>query len=415
MKICRIIYTYSPYQLGGGDIYTTYISRTLADNGHKEVIISISPIHKDIIEENGNIKIYRFPPLNVSTFHTIAKKNLLLQGIWTLLDIYSPHAYYKILSILKIEKPDVVHIHTPVDITLSAFDAVKSLGLPLVYTLHDYLLLCRRIVLLHANGKICTEKNINPFCRLYRQFSKNIVNKSVDLVISPSEFTLKLYRENGFFINTEKVILPHGIDLDLYQPEKSDEAKNNNKSTIDILYTGSLTRHKGIHVLIKAFRAIQNLNLRLHIVGGGVYEKKLKRLAGDDNRIIFHGKFANKEIHQFYHNSDILAVPSIWYDVRPNVIPEAYRDGVPAIGADIGGIPELIRENQTGFLFKPGDAGDLKRVLEMIISHPQELKRLGKNAFEFVKQFEMAEYLDKLIEAYGQAIEINNHKKRKLL
>jgi glycosyltransferase involved in cell wall biosynthesis len=56
-------------------------------------------------------------------------------------------------------------------------------------------------------------------------------------------------------------------------------------------------------------------------------------------------------MRQFYRNADILVVPSIWHDVRPNVIPEAYRDGVPVVGADIAGIPELIKDGHTGFLF----------------------------------------------------------------
>jgi glycosyltransferase involved in cell wall biosynthesis len=233
----------------------------------------------------------------------------------------------------------------------------------------------------------------------------------VDLVISPSKFALEFHKENGFFINTEKRILPHGIDLDLHRSEDKTIAEGSKKSTIDILYTGGLTKHKGIHVLIKAFRQISNFNLRLHIIGGGVYERDLRLLSGEDKRIIFHGKFANKEMRQFYHEADVLVVPSIWYDVRPNVIPEAFREGVPVIGADIGGIPELVIENQTGFLFKAGDAGDLKRVLETVIKDPQALKRLRKNVLEFVNQFEMSQYLDKLAGVYRQAIEINNRKK----
>lgn len=411
MKICRIIYTYSPFQVGGGDIYTSKISRALAVNGHEEVIICINPIQKDIVEEDGSIKIYRFPSGNVSTFHTIAKKSLLLQGIWTLLDIYSPYAYYKISGILKKERPDVVHIHTPIDVTLAAFDAVAALGLPAVLTIHDYIFLCRRFVLLHSTGDICTRNNINHLCRIYRRFCMAVLNDKVDMLISPNRFSLDLYRDNGFFKKCEAVVLPHGIDLDRAGNPNNKENDSPERSILNISYSGGLTKHKGVHLLISAFLLIQNENIRLNIAGGGAYEKELRRMAGDDKRIIFHGKFVNKEMRQFYHEADVLVVPSIWYDVRPNVIPEAFREGVPVIGADIGGIPELIIENQTGFLFKPGDAEDLKRVIEKVINNPQALKKLRKNVLEFVKQFEMSKYLDKLIGVYQQAIEINNRKK----
>jgi len=411
MKICRIIYTYAPYQVGGGDIYVSKISRVLADNGHKEVIISINPTRKDIIEENGNIKIYRFSPANVSTFHVIAKKNLLLQGIWTLLDIYSPYAYYKILGILKKEKPDIVHIHTPIDLTLSVFDAVANVDLPMVLTIHDYIFLCRRFVLLHSNGEICTESNVNLLCRIYRQFCKSILNDKLNIVISPSKFALDLYKKNGFFIDTEAKILPHGIDLDSSRFQDNNTVRHRSKNTFDILYTGGLTKHKGIHVLIKAFRLIQNSNIRLHIVGKGIYEAELKRLAGNDKRIIFHGKFLNQDLEKFYHNSDIVVVPSVWYEVRSNVIPEAFRTGVPVIGSRIGAIPEFIQDNYNGFLFDPTDERQLQTIILDLIEHPDKLRTLGKNASESVKEYEMSKYITRLIGIYDEAIKINKNRK----
>lgn len=404
MKICRIISAYSPHSFGGADLYAEKISREIVKKGNPTVIITINPNRGDEYEEDKGTKIYRFHPFNVSTVHKIGKESILRQGVWTLLDIYSYYSYCKIKRILQNEKPDIVHLHTPVDLTLSAFSAVKSLGLPLVYTLHDYLLLCRRVVLLHANGGICTEKNINPFCRMYRQFSKNIVNKSVDLVISPSEFTLKLYKENGFFINTKAKVLPHGIDLSRFQDNSV--TRNRKENTFNILYTGSLTRHKGVHILIKAFRMIQNLNIRLHIVGEGIYEIELKRLAKNDERIIFHGKFLNQDLEKFYNEADIVVVPSIWYEVRSNVIPEAFRASVPVIGSRIGAIPEFIRDNYNGFLFDPTDEWQLKKIIIDTIEHPDKLKILGKNAFESVKEYEMSKYITRLIKIYEEAFDI---------
>lgn len=414
MKICRIISAYSPYSFGGSDIYAEKISRETVKRGNLTVVITINPFKGDTYNEDEGTKIYRFHPFNVSTVHSIGKKSVLHQGIWTLLDIYNYYSYAKIINILKQEKPDIVHLYTQADHTLSAFHAVKFLGLPLVYTIDDYILFCRRVVLLHANGGICTEKNISPVCRLYRQFSKDIVNKCVDLVISPSEFALNLHKKNGFFSNTEARVLPHGIELDNDESGNKKSQANSKKQTLDILYTGGLTRHKGIHTLIEAFRMIKNPDVRLHIVGGGVYEKELKRLAGRDFRIIFHGRFKNKEMREFYRNSDLLVVPSIWFEVMGNVIHEAFREGVPVIGANIGGIPEMVIENQTGYLFKPGDALDLKRVLESAIDNLQRLEILSKNCLEFVKQFEMDKYLDRLIGFYGEAIEINKKNRRGL-
>ncbi|MCX5713853.1 MAG: glycosyltransferase family 4 protein [Candidatus Omnitrophica bacterium] len=408
MKICRIVSAYSPYSFGGADIYAEKISREIVKRGHPTVVVTINPYRKDTYEEDEGSKIYRFHPLNFSNVHKIGKQSILRQGAWTLLDIHNYYSYYKIRNILKNEKPDVVHLHTPLDVTLSSFYAIKSLGLPLVYTLHDYLLLCRRVVLLKGNGKICNEENINPLCKIYRKFGQVATNNKIDIVIAPSKFVLSAYKQNGFFKNCNTMVLPHGIDLDGEGNLNKSRNEDPEEGIFNISYTGGLTKHKGVHILISAFKLIRNEHIRLNIVGGGVYEKELRRMAADDNRIIFRGKFANKDMRQFYRNADILVVPSIWYDVRPNVIPEAFRDGVPVIGADIGGIPELIIENQTGFLFKSGDSEDLKRILGMVINNPQVLKSMSKNCFEFVKQFEMEKYLNKLLDVYRQAIEINH-------
>lgn len=143
MKICLITNIYSSYEkIGGSNIYVEKLSKELADRRNSVVVITINSAKGEEIEEKDNLKIYRFYPFNVSTFYHIGKESIIKQGICTFLDIYNYYSYLKIRNILKKENPDVVHIHTPIDITLSAFGAVKSLKLPLVFTLHDYLLLC---------------------------------------------------------------------------------------------------------------------------------------------------------------------------------------------------------------------------------------------------------------------------------
>lgn len=409
MKICRIIYAYSPYAFGGADIYTEKISKELVKRGNPTVVITINPRRKYLIEDNGTTTIYRFHPFNIATVHTIGRKSFVHQAIWTAFDIYNRYSYIKIKNILEKEKPDVVHMHTPLDVTLSAFEAVKNLRLPLVLTLHDYLLLCRRAVLVHGSGEICSDKNINPLCKMYRQFSKMIVEDKIDTVIAPSQFVLNKYKSEGFFKHSRTIVLPHGIDIN-NMPDFLEKESRSRKRNIDILYVGSLTKHKGAHILIKAFRQIDNENVKLHIVGDGIYENILRNLARGDDRIIFHGKFANSGTHKFYGIADVLVVPSIWYDVRPNVIPEAFRAGVPVVGSNIGGIPELVNDGYNGFLVEPGEVNSLKTVLSNIARNPEGLKRISENAREYVKKFEMSLYINRLTEVYKEAIQINRDK-----
>lgn len=405
MKICILANIYSSQAIGGENIYIERISKKLIENNHKIVFIVINHDKEKNVEENGKIKIYRIIPFNLNTFNHIAKRTIIEQGIWTILDIYNYYSYFQIKNILKHEKPDVVHIHTPVDMTLSAFNAVKDEKIPLVFTLHDYLLLCRRIVLLHANGKICCNKNINPLCRIYRNFSKNIVNRTVDTVIAPSRFILELYKKFGFFTESSIFLLSHGIDLK--KDEDIPTVKNICECGIDVLYVGSLTKHKGVDILIQAVSKIKSDKIKLHIVGEGVIERDLKKVAMGDKRIIFYGKVKNENIHKFYLMSDILVVPSVWYEVFGIVIQEAFRAGVPVIGSRIGGIPEIIKDDYNGYLFKAGDIGELKDILENIVKNPKKLAVLSRNAYESVSRYEMSKHVDELTSIYEEAIAKN--------
>lgn len=405
MKICIITNCFSKDLIGGSSVYVGNLADELVRKRHEVVIISVHSQKKDAVRKEANLSSYAFSPLNVATSQTIGKSSVVRQALWTILDVYNHYACAKVRNILKKEKPDIVHVHTPIDITLSVFEAIKKLKLPLVFTLHDYLLLCRRVVLVHGGGGICDSGNTNPFCRLYRNFSKRIVENKPDIVIAPSQFISNLFKQNGFFLDSKVVVLPYGIKLN--DSVDCHHRVIPKKGSINLLYVGSLTRHKGIDILIKALKGITNSNLRLSIVGTGVYEEKLRHLACADRRITFCGKVQNENINSFYREADVLVVPSIWYEVLGIVIQEAFRAGIPAIGSRIGGIPEIIKDKYNGFLFDAGNSRQLEIILNEIISNPEILIELGRNARETVRSYEMSSHVERLEIIYRDAVKIN--------
>jgi len=410
MKICIITNTFSPDLIGGSNIYTQIIAGELRNRNYELIVIASSTDRKDSIKLKNGIKIHYFHPANISASSEIGKESILKQGLWSILDIYNYYAYLKLIKILKQENPDIVHLNTPTDVTLSAFDAVKKLNLPLIFTAHDYLLLCRRFILLHKTGEICTEKNINKLCKPYRLLTKNIAGNKPDVVIFPSEFILRMFRDNGFFQKTKKVILPNPIRLN-----NIDSGKKNTvirKPGLNILYVGSLTRHKGIQILIEALKLIKNDFVRLTIVGSGRYKNKLENLANSDKRITFHERIPNSEIESCYNESDVLVVPSVSNEIFGIVILEAFRAGVPVIASRIGGIPEIVKNNYNGFLFEPGDTCQLKEILENILKNPDVLVELGNNARNYVKQYEISGHIKELILNYEEAVRLNRMRRK---
>lgn len=409
MKVCIVTNTFSRDLIGGSNIYTAAIAREFNNRNHEVIVIAASPDKKDSIKIHDKIKIYYFHPLNISTCSEIGKRSFLSQGLWTILDIYNPYSYAKIIKILKKESPDIVHIHTPLDMTLSAFDAVKKVKLPLVFTVHDYLLLCRRVVLLHGSGEICTNENMNKFCRLYRILMKKIIGSKTDIVIFPSQFISQIFRKNGFFKKSKTTILPDPIQLNNVDCRK-DNAGIRNQS-LNILYVGSLSKHKGIQILIEAVRRIKKDDISLKIVGSGRYRNRLEDLAGADKRITFHGNINNEDIAAYYNESDVLILPSIWNEVFGIVSLEAFRAGIPVIASRIGGIAEVVKHNYNGFLFEPGNTDELKQILENLLEDPNILLELGNNAKDSARQYDISEHMNKLILNYEEAIRLNYRKK----
>jgi len=408
MKICIITNTFSPDLIGGSNIYTTAIVRELHNRNHEIVVIAASPDKKDSIKIHGATKIYYFHPLNICTCSEIGKRSILGQGLWTILDIYNHYSYTKIIKILKKEKPDVVHLHTPLDITLSAFDAAKKMRLPLAFTAHDHLLLCRRLVPLHGSGEICTNENINKFCKLYRVLTKTIVDSKPNIVMFPSQYISKIFKTNGFFKKSKTTVLPYPIHLDNVSYHKEKNRINNER--LNLLYVGGLTRYKGIHILIEAVKRIKKDNITLTIVGSGRYKSKLEKLAGADKRITFSGSIRNEDIATCYKKSDVLVLPSVFNEIFGIVILEAFRAGVPVIASRIGGITEVVKHNYNGFLFEPGNIDQLKQILENLLRNPRILVELGDNAKNCAKQYELSEHMKRLILNYEEAIRLTHGK-----
>lgn len=400
MKICQIIYTYPPHVTGGADIYAERISKELSEKGNELIVITTKPYEglsslKPSFEMEKGIKVYRFYPMNIYSWINSAEKSLYQKMFWNALDIWNLHAYLVIKNILKKEKPDVVHIHTPIWISLSVFDAVKSLKIPIIFTVHDYLLLCRRTLLLHANGEVCSEPR--SICKWYQGLSRKIVDNKPDLVLAPSQFILNMLRANGFFQEAELVTLPLGTELKDGKVEK-------NYETIDILYAGSLIGHKGVEVLIRSFKNLKQKNIRLHILGKGADQDVLEELARDDKRISFHGFVEGEKLTDFYQKANVTVVPSVCFDNSPLVIYESFMNGTPVIGSRIGGIPELIEEGYNGFLFETGNVTELENILQNLVENPSKLKSLEKGAFESRKKYDMEVHIEKLEKIYKELL-----------
>lgn len=389
MKIAFISTLYPPEVMGGAEIVVEKITNELIKRGHKVTIITLNR-RKHRIETRDNTKIYRVP-LNLYFPSESPSQNITKKIAWHLIDLFNIKAYLEIKKILKDEAPDLVHIHNYMGLSPLSFKVVKDLNMPLVFTAHDYSPICVRTSLLNRKGQICEDKNLP--CKFYNWIQKIIIDSKPDVVMAPSRFLLQKLESEGLFQDTEKRVLPNPIDIKNKRGKKDYD-------TIDILFVGGLSKHKGPDTLIKSFKKVKGDNLRLHIVGRGPCFEKLEKIARNDSRIIFHGFLRGEKLMDMYRMANVTVVPSILYDNSPMVVYESFMCSTPVVASRIGGIPELVKHGYNGFLFEPGDNTELAKILNMVSRDPEILKKLEIGAYKSSKKYDIEKHIDKLEEIY---------------
>lgn len=358
MNICEITNKYRPYIGGGAEQYATRISEALAESGHDvSVITADHPEKRNRTgfrqEEIKGVDVYRFLPGNMYSPVDRDEMELWKKGIQQLVDIWNPHCYWMVRKKLNEISPDIVHIHTFGGLSPSVFRAAYESDATVFHHLHNY-------ALLHVHPSMFIDGQISEptgLTSLYTKINRKLVDSYIDCAISPSQFVLEKHREYGFFQNSESVRIPYGV------PGSTNNLKEKYRATkegLNLLFVGRITQSKGLDILIDA---VDQLECELHvdIVGDGPVLEELESRASEE--IEFHGFLDYEQIEQFYLEADYTVVPSRWYDNSPIVIYESFVHGTPVIGADIGGIPELIKSGKTGYLFEPENPRALASVI----------------------------------------------------
>jgi glycosyltransferase involved in cell wall biosynthesis len=205
-------------------------------------------------------------------------------------------------------------------------------------------------------------------------------------VAAISEYNRRIIVEHCDRRSAAKVRVVHcGVDTSVFEPVERTTA--NGRQPLKLLCIGTLHEVKGQTYLIEACRLLNEggLAAECHLVGDGPDEFSLRRqaaAAGLAERVHFHGRCSRDEVVRFLHEATILVAPSVpTRDGRregiPVVLMEALGSGVPAVASDLSGIPELVRDGQSGLLARPGDAASLADAIARLARDPELRARLG--------------------------------------
>ena len=401
------------YLKGGVERYMFDVSSMLKNYGHQ--VIPFAMQH----ERNVPTDYSKYFVRDIE-FEREIKSNIFRKLKMGLKVIYSVEARNKLLRLIEKENPDIAHIHKfNNSLTPSILYALKKKDVPVVQTLHDYRTICPSYNLYDFNKfEICEDckghKYFNALRRRCHEIGSsyfvglNIAIESylyhflrtyestIDLFIAPSKFLMKKMIEFG--VDKNKIVhIPYFVHYNRYSPNCS----NSNY----ILYFGRLERHKGIKTLITAMKHVNSL--KLYIVGEGSYRNELEKYIEIDNirNVLLVGYKTGRELNEFIKNSLFTIVPSEWYENCPLAVLESFALGKPVIGADIGGIPELVYSGSTGMLFESGNVEDLAEKINYLLSNKNLVVEMGINARKKIEEkYNKNEHYMALMEAYSKVI-----------
>lgn len=356
MRICLISNLYPPFARGGAERVVETEARALKALGHDVSVITAEPVREDgsvepRMTDEGGVRVWRFHPLNLFFYGEIGDHSAPARLLWHAWDARNPHAAKCVASILKEERPDVVHTHNLKGIGFSVPRVIRSLGIRHVHTLHDVQLAVPSGLLL--KGKERGFGVDDPVSKLFARSARRAFG-SPDVVVSPSKFLLDFYRLRGFFPSSQAVFLPNPAPRAAPAPHMPSVETR-------FLFLGQVEKHKGILLLIEAFRRLakDRPKIRLDVVGAGAASEEAARAAGKDLRIAFFGKKSPAKFAEMFSKADYTVVPSLCYENAPTVIVESFAFGVPVIAADIGGAAELVRHGENGLVFEAGGVAPL--------------------------------------------------------
>ncbi|MCD4669775.1 MAG: glycosyltransferase family 4 protein [Actinomycetia bacterium] len=397
MKILIINSLYYPNIIGGAEISVQILAEELYKKGHEPIVITIS--NREYIDVINHVRIYYIHHSNQYFFKISETKSKSLRLLWNLIDIYNPNIAKKLNKIIKSEKPHIAHTNNLLGLSVSVWRIIRRNRIPIIHTTRDYYLLCRKSSMFNK-GRNCNSQCFS--CRLI-SILKKYYSKYVDAVIGISSFILKKHLDYNFFMNARSYVINNPVS---YLHEMN---RNKKDKMITFAYVGTLSDSKGVELLLKTFASIKEARLR---VFGKNRDKKIEVMLKEKyNRknIDFPGYIEAKKI---FKQIDVLIVPSLWNEPLSRVIIEAYSNGIPVIASNRGGIPEIVDEGQTGWVFDPEGEKDLEIKIKKFINEPGLIRKMSKNCLKKAEEFAIDKIASKYIEVYKATISKNRYKKR---
>lgn len=394
MRILHVIHQYLPEYIGGTEVVTHELCRGLQARGHAVAVFhpALGRASGQCTDSYEGVPVYR---AGVGWRDPIGRARAAFGD--RALEI----AFARVLADFR---PDLVHFQHLMGLPLALVEQAHGAGLPCVFTLHDYWAICANAQLLTnydqtvcggprlwLNCTRCAAARLNRpsllaatpvmatlFALRDRQVRRAL--SQMDAIIAPTVFVRDLAQAHG--LPAAKMhLVEHGVDVERMAGEDGRPRENpNGSSVVRFIYLGGLAWQKGVHIAVAACHDLDPAQATLTVYGDPGpfpdYVRQLQAAAGPGVR--FAGRLERHEVKAALAGSDVLLVPSLWYETSALVVQEAMACGLPVVVSALGALAERVRDGVDGLLLPPGDVAVWRRAVADLVAYPERIAQLRR-------------------------------------
>jgi glycosyltransferase involved in cell wall biosynthesis len=378
---------------------------------------------EDVVFQQEQALLGQTEDVKILTFQNQAGWRGAVQFLMSIWNVLSSQ---KLRQALITYRPDVVHVHNcHYALGPLCIRTIKKLGVPMVFTLHNFRLLCPSAIFLH-NGQLFTD-SINAYFpwkavrnKVYHQshlqtfwtgfvtwFHRRIGTwPMVDRYIVLTDFTKQIFVNSSLGVPSEKFVVKSNFT------NRPPVAKSRPRKP-HFLYLGRISEEKGIRDLLVAFR---DCPYDLRVAGDGPLMGEVEAASRQNPRIKALGRLDREQAELELLSCSAVVLPSIWYEGMPMVTLEAFALGTPILASNIGALASVVRHGHNGFHFEPGDPLSLRQQLDRWAKLPDADKAvLGANALaDFERLYSPEKNREALLGIYRQVINHSNQNKHQM-
>ncbi|MBU4421839.1 glycosyltransferase family 4 protein [Candidatus Parcubacteria bacterium] len=375
-KVAQIVCTFPPYKGGIGN--------------------SVYGFSRELVKQGAHVTVFTPNYSHISPEHN---EDFIIKRINPVLDFGNAGFIPQIIFELK--DFDIIHLHLPF------LGATLPVWFYLVFHSKKKLILTYHMDLVGVGIK-------GLIFGLYQKIALPLILKRADkIIVSSFDYAENSGIKKYFNAKRKRFIeLPFGVDMEKFSPrEKNNELLKKYYIEGDdnvVLFVGGLDNahdFKGLAILLKAIKEINNDNLRLIIVGEGELKQDYQNMAeglGIAQRIVFAGGVADADLSDYYNLADVFVLPSISRsEAFGIVLLEAGACGTPLVASNLPGVRTVVQNKENGFLAEPGDVKDLAEKISKIIFDESLQKEMGRRARKIAEEdYKQERIIEKLMEIY---------------